>query len=167
MPSQRHSMLMRKPRLLLPGARYHVTARVNNRALLLKRTEAKELFLAVLRRARRKYSFRIDNFCIMENHVHLMVYPGRGACLSENMRWILGVFAASLNRLLGRCGHVWGDRFHSTIVGNRSAFTKIMEYIDANPVMAGLARHVGEWPYCGSWHRKWGRNDVLGHSPPD
>jgi putative transposase len=158
---------MRKPRLLIPGARYHVTARINNRALLLRRVEAKELFLSILRRARRKYSFRIDNFCIMENHVHFILCPQNGECLSNIMRWILGVFASALNRLVGRSGHLWGDRFHSWIIRNRRAFLEIMEYIDMNPVKAALADRVGDWEYCGMWHRHQGRKDILGTSPPE
>jgi len=156
---------MRKPRLLVPGARYHVTARVNNRALLLRRVEAKELLLSVIRRARRKYAFRIDNFCIMENHIHFIMYPKSGESLSNIMRWIIGVFAAALNRLLGRRGHIWGDRFHSWIIRNRQAFLKTMEYIDMNPVKAALADRVGEWEYCGLWHRRRGRHDVVDDLP--
>jgi len=143
-----------------------VTARVNNRALLLRKVEAKELFLSVIRRARRKYAFRIDNFCIMENHVHFILCPKNGECLSNIMRWILGVFAAALNRLFGRSGHLWGDRFHSWIIRNRLAFEKAMEYIDLNPVKAGLADRVGDWKFCGSWHRCRRIVGVLGTSQP-
>jgi REP element-mobilizing transposase RayT len=64
---------MRKPRELQDGARYHVTACANRKEMILDSRGSKELFLEVLRRAKAKYRFRIENFCIMGNHFHLVI----------------------------------------------------------------------------------------------
>jgi putative transposase len=84
---------MRLPRELKEGARYHVTARANRKEMILDTSSMKELFLSVVKRAKRKYDFRLENFCLMGNHFHLVVQPGRGESLSTIMRWILSVFA--------------------------------------------------------------------------
>ena len=84
---------MRKPRELREGARYHVTARANRKEMILDSGAYKELFLSVLKRAKARYSFRIENFTIMGNHFHLVIVPGKGESLSSIMQWIMSVFA--------------------------------------------------------------------------
>ena len=53
----------------------------------------KDLFLETVARAKRKYDFRIDNFCVMGNHFHMIVQPLNGVSLSAIMQWIMSVFA--------------------------------------------------------------------------
>ena len=69
---------MRKPRKLILGAEYHVVARANRQEFIFKSDQIKDLFLDVVRRAKKKYSFVIRNFCIMSNHIHLLIRPGAG-----------------------------------------------------------------------------------------
>jgi REP element-mobilizing transposase RayT len=68
---------MRKNRLLKDGADYHVSVKINRGEMLLKPTAAKNLFLAVIARAKKKFNFQIKNFCLMDNHVHLIIHPGK------------------------------------------------------------------------------------------
>jgi putative transposase len=148
-------MDMRKPRSLLDGARYHVTARANRREMILHSNEVKMLFMSVLERARARYVFSIDNFCVMENHFHLIIKPGKGESLSRIMQWIMSVFAMALNKRNGWKGHVWGERFFSKIISSFRSFIEVFDYIDSNPVKAGIAREPQEWQYGGlAWHRR-------------
>lgn len=107
---------MRVPRRLQRGALYHVTVRANRREMIFNSDEVKRLFIMVLERASRKFTFRVDNFCIMGNHVHLLILPESGTSLSRLMQWILSVFAMAYNKKYGLTGHVWGERFFSRIV---------------------------------------------------
>src|SRR5512145_89083 len=107
---------MRRPRELQADARYHVTARANRKEMILDTSAMKELFLSVVKRAKEKYDFRLENFCIMGNHVHFLIQPGRGESLSAIMRWILSVFAMAYNKIRCMTGHVWGCRFFSRII---------------------------------------------------
>ena len=152
---------MRKLRELKSGARYHVSARANRRESVLDSSEIKELFLAVLREAKMKYDFKIEHFCIMGNHYHLIIKPGENECLSVIMKWIMQVFAIRYNRRLGICGHVWGDRFYSRILVDREDFKRIFEYINSNPVKEHFVSDPGSWPYGGLCHHREGRFDIL------
>src|SRR5512145_2652656 len=107
---------MRRVRELKEGARYHVTTRANRKEMILDDSAMKELFLSVVKRAKARYSFRLENFCVMGNHFHFIIQPNRGVSLSAIMQWILSVFAMAFNRLLGLTGHVWGCRFFSRIL---------------------------------------------------
>jgi REP element-mobilizing transposase RayT len=69
----------------------------------------KDMFLEVVKRAKRKYDFAVVNFCIMGNHVHFIIRPGAKENLSRIMQRILSVFAIRFNRQHRFIGHVWYD----------------------------------------------------------
>jgi putative transposase len=145
---------MRKRRVLQEGAVYHVTARINRGEMALLAAEEKALFITVLGQAKKKYRFHVVNFCIMNNHFHLMIKPQETESLSKIMQWILSVFAMRWNRRHHLSGHVWGDRFFSRIISKIKDFLSIFQYIDENPVSAHLVEHTREWEFGGLWHHK-------------
>lgn len=138
---------MRKPRLIVQGARYHVMARANRSERIMDRREMKELFIVVLKRARKRYRFTVDSICLMENHFHMVILPHAGENLSRIMQWIMSVFAMAWNRKKGLKGHVWGGRFLSSVIGGFRGLCEVMRYIDANPVKAGLVEYLWAWEY--------------------
>lgn len=152
---------MRKPRELQNGAVYHVTARVNRGEMILDEKGMKDLFLHVLARARAKYRFRVENFCVLGNHIHLMIRPGERESLSRIMQWILSVFAMAFNRLHGYTGHVWGCRFFSRIMKSFIQFAKVFEYIDKNPVEANRVETARDWRHGGLWHHRHGLRGIV------
>ncbi|MDP2815656.1 MAG: transposase [Rectinemataceae bacterium] len=152
---------MRKPRMLQDGARYHITARANRKEMILDASPMKELFLSVVKRAKLKYSFRIENFCIMGNHFHFILQPARGESLSAIMRWIMSVFAMAYNRIRNITGHVWGSRFFSRIIRGLREFMQVFGYIDNNPVQASQIIDPRDWQYGGLRHDREGCTDIL------
>lgn len=157
----RRMLYMRKRRKLAEGARYHVTARANRREMIMESDEVKRILINVLARAKHKYSFSLENICIMENHFHLIIKPGKGENLSRIMQWIMSVFAMALNKRNGWKGHVWAERFFSRVIESFRAFVEIFDYIDQNPVKACIASRAQDWPYGGlAWHRA-GLHDLV------
>ncbi|GHV81576.1 hypothetical protein AGMMS49991_01340 [Spirochaetia bacterium] len=147
--------------MLQEGAEYHVTARINRGEMIFSLREEKELFMKIFRRAKKKYDFQIKNFCIMENHIHLLIRPGKDASLSRIMQWILSVFAMAWNRQHGINGHVWGERFFSRIINGIVDYLRVFIYIDDNPVEAFLVNRPSEWEFGGLWHHKKGIGDIV------
>ncbi len=121
----------------------------------------KDLFLDVLVRAKKRFKFRIENFCVMGNHIHLMIRPDSEASLSRIMQWILSVFAMSFNRSHGFTGHVWGNRFFSRIMNNLREYIRVFLYIDENPKEADIVEIPDTWNYGGIWHYQHGCNAIL------
>jgi putative transposase len=156
---------MRKPRKLTPGARYHVVARANRREFIFSSDRIKELFLDVVRRAKKKYAFSVHNFCIMSNHIHFLIHPGPGESLSRIMQWILSVFASTFNRIFGYNGHVWYDRFKSVVIGTLRQYIATFQYIVANPVRAGIVSDPMNYQHTGIRHIRDGDYSVI--NPPD
>lgn len=156
---------MRKRRKLLPGARYHVTARANRSEFILKTPRIKKLFLNVIKRAKKKYKFNLTTFCIMGNHIHLMVQPLKKESLSRIMQWILATFAINYNKRFKLIGHVWYDRFHSKVIRSFRQYLKTFVYIAENPVKAKLVKNAMDYKYGGIWYLKEGNYSFI--EPPD
>jgi putative transposase len=153
---------MRKPRQLREGARYHVSARANRKEMIFEPNQVKDLFLSTVKRAKKKYDFRIENFCIMGNHFHFLIQPGKGTSLSSILQWILSVFAMSYNRQKGLTGHVWGDRFSSRIINTLAEYVQAFSYIDANTTKRYKVSCLGEWQYSALGHARMGCRDIIG-----
>jgi putative transposase len=156
---------MRKPRKLVEGARYHVTARANRSEFILNSSEIKNLFLEIIKRSKKKYTYALTTFCIMGNHVHLMIQPLKNESLSRIMQWILSTFAINYNIRFNIIGHVWYDRFHSTVMNSLQHYLKTFEYITDNPVKAGIVKNGRDYEYGGIWYLKKGIYELL--EPPE
>ena len=159
------SISMRQRRQIRRGAEYHVIARVNRNEYIFESIVVKELFLMVLRRAKKKYRFTVRNFCIMDNHIHLIIRPGPDEALSKIMQWVLSVFAVRFNRHYGYVGHVWYDRFKSRIIDSIKGLVATFVYIANNPVAAGIVDTPAAYQYSGLHHIRDGDFDIV--APPD
>ena len=156
---------MRKPRELLNNAEYHVTARINRGEFILESDDIKDLFLHIVERAKKKYSFKIRGFSIMDNHVHFLMKPGKEESLSRIMQWILSVFAMRYNKMFNLKGHVWYDRFNSKIIESFRQLISTFRYICDNPVKADLVKDAQEYEYGSLWFIRHKRFNFI--EPPD
>jgi putative transposase len=156
---------MRHTRQLEQNAVYHVTARINRGEMVFNETAMKALFLAFVKKAKKKYPMAVYNFCVMGNHIHFAVRPGKKSSLSKIMQWLLGNYAKAWNKAHGVKGHLWGDRFFSRIIRDGRAFLHVFGYISRNPVEAGLAGRADEWEYGGVCHFIKGETSILDIPP--
>ncbi|MDR2537233.1 MAG: transposase [Treponema sp.] len=153
---------MRYPRRLKDGATYHVTSEINRYEMELQQSRIKTMFLTFVNKAKEKYPFQLFNFCIMDNHIHLLIKPERGQSLSKIMQWIKGNFARYWNKAHGKKGgHLWGKRFFSKIIDDIRQLLRVLDYIDKNPEKAGLVKRAEDWEFSGLYHHLRGRTDVV------
>ena len=145
---------MRKKRVFIQGAFYHVTSRTNNKIRAFENNLSRKIMLLILQSAKDKFHFRLANFCIMPTHIHLLIEPGEGASLSRIMQWILTRSAKRWNFLHGAKNHLWGDRFFARAIKDPNEYESVMNYIDQNPVEAKLCESPAEWPASGAYYRK-------------
>lgn len=156
---------MRMPREVYANAEYHVTARINRGEFILQSDEIKELFLQIVLRAKKRYSFKLRNFSIMSNHIHFLIKPGKDESLSKIMQWILSVFALYYNKIFGLKGHVWYDRFKSTVIKSYQQFIATFRYISNNPVKAEMSEAPEMYQFGGLWHIRHRQYSLV--EPPD
>jgi putative transposase len=90
--------------------------------------------------------YRLASYCVMPNHVHLLIDPERS--VAGITRMIKGYTARQANQLLGRCGQpFWQDETYDHWVRDRDERQRIIRYIERNPVKAGLVGRIDQWPW--------------------
>jgi REP element-mobilizing transposase RayT len=125
-----------------------VYARGIDRRALFVDDDDRRGYLSLLERAVAQQRWRCLTYCLMDNHVHLMVEtpePNLGA----GMQWFHGSFGREVNRRHGRAGHVFQGRFGSKRLKTESHLWTTAAYIAANPVEAGMCASPDEWPWGG------------------
>ena len=147
---------MREKRIYIEGAFYHVTSRTNNKIRIFEPGIGQNIMLITLQSAKRKYRFRLTNFCIMPNHIHLLIQPKEKTSLSCIMQWIKTQSAKWWNRINGAEDHMWGERFFSRVIKDMQEYDYVMNYIDQNPVVGGLVTEPAEWKASGAYYKAQG-----------
>ncbi|MDR0639092.1 MAG: hypothetical protein LBG27_09400 [Spirochaetaceae bacterium] len=107
---------MHKPRKLDQNVWYKVETEINIGEPLFRLPEAKALFLGVLGETAGRYGFGICGLVIGDGSVSFSIKPNDGLKLPLIMQWLKQTFAARLNVLTGRQGHVWRERYRSEIL---------------------------------------------------
>ena len=87
---------------------------------------------------------RIDGYCLMTNHIHIIARPDKEDSLAKAMGRTNLLYAQYINLMHGRGGHLWQNRFFSCPLGP-DYFFKALCYIEQNPVRAKLSRYP--WTY--------------------
>lgn len=126
-------------RVQYPGAVYHLMNRGDRREPIFRDDRDRRMFLRTLREACEKTGWQIHSYCLMVNHFHLVAETPRGN-LIEGMRWLLGTYTGRFNRRHQECGHLFGGRYKSLIIDERSPdyLRTACDYVHLNPARAGL-----------------------------
>ena len=137
--------MARPLRIEFAGAVYHLMARGNAGDDVFRDDEDRQQFLDILARTCAEEGWRVLCFCLMDNHVHLVVITDR-ATLARGMRQLIGVYSQRFNRRHGRHGHLFQGRYKSLLVETSAYLTQLCAYVLRNPVAAGLVPTPGAWP---------------------
>jgi len=144
---------MRKKREFIEGAYYHVTSRTNDKIRVFEKNVGKKVMLLTLQDAKEKFGFRLTNFCIMPTHIHLLIMPKENTNLCSIMHWIKNRSAKRWNFIHGSKDHMWGQRYFARAIKDPYEYYHVMNYIDQNPVAAGLVSVPAEWKTSGAFYK--------------
>jgi putative transposase len=89
----------------------------------------------------------VHDFVVMPNHVHILMAISGKMSLEKAMQLIKGGFSFRANKELGFRGEIWQRGFSNVRVVDEPSFQQHREYIENNPVKAGLANAPQEYPY--------------------
>lgn len=151
----------RPPRLLLSHSYYHIITRGNNRHQTFKDPADYQYFLDKLALYKKELPFDLFHYCLMPNHVHLLVRTKNAAAFSLFMKKLNLSYFHYFRRRYGWVGHFWQDRFKSQPVGKDSYFIQCGKYIELNPVRAGLTEKAEGYPFSSYSYYRLGQNNTL------
>jgi putative transposase len=97
---------------------------------------------------KREFNCRIYSYCLMTNHVHLIVDPvNKPESLSMLMKRVAGRQTRYVNKLEKRTGSLWEGRFKSSIVSSKEYLPACSRYIELNPMRAGMVGDPAEYQW--------------------
>lgn len=134
----------RKPRQDAEGAVHHVFARGNRRQRIYRDAWDLETYLAMLGRVVVSREWRCLGYCLMPNHVHLLIESPKGN-LAAGMQWLHGCYAQRHNKRHGCSGHLFQGRYDAVRVTSDAQLWMAAAYVARNPVKARLCERPEDW----------------------
>jgi REP element-mobilizing transposase RayT len=107
---------MRKLRDLQQDVWYEIRTAINNREPLFQVRQALALFRRVFEETKQRFVFEITGLRLTDEWLFFYIRPADGFELPDILKWMKQTFAVRYNRLMGRTGHIWGDRYGSVIL---------------------------------------------------
>lgn len=150
----------RLPRLIVPDIPHHITQRGNRRQRVFFSDSDKLLYLRILLDNSQQRGMRYLAYCLMDNHVHLIITPRR----KEDISIVLGEthrkYSTIINIREKWKGHLWQGRFCSCPLDDIH-LSMAVRYIERNPVRAGIVEKAEDFPWSSARAHLALKNDAL------
>ena len=130
--------MSRGARLLIPNAFYHIIHRGNQKQTLFLEGRDFEKYLQILLHYKRKYNFKLYAYCLMPNHIHLIIEVKKHNQLSKIIHGITLTYTLWFNKKYKQVGHLWQGRFKSMVIQKDQYLIDCLSYIEYNPIRANL-----------------------------
>src|SRR5258708_3661905 len=165
------SAVARLARVIAVDVPHHVTQRGNARQFILTSDAERLVYLYLLRNYSVQYQLSVIGYCLMSNHVHLIVVPRKTDALALALKHTHGRYATYWNVRHASSGHAWQGRFYSCPL-DHSHLWAALRYVERNPVRAGLVAQAETYAWssavahCGTaspdaildmsfWQQRW------------
>jgi len=148
-------------RITVSNLPFHVLDRGNNRQIIFHDDEDFIYFLKLLKRYKKELKFKLYHFCLMSNHIHLMIEPTVEGSLPKIMMRLTLAYSSFFNKKYRGVGHVWQGRYKSSLVDKEDYFIWCGLYVELNPVRAGLVARPENWRWSSYNFHAFGKTDPL------
>ena len=152
--------MARVARIVVPGYPHHVTQRGNRRQRVFFGNSDYRAYIALMAEWCGRYGNAVWAYCLMPNHVHLVVVP------ADETGFRLGIgeahrrYTRRINFRKGWRGHLWQGRFGSCVMDEPHLLAAV-RYVETNPVRADLAKRPEDWPWSSAAAHVAGADDGL------
>ncbi|WP_253197191.1 REP-associated tyrosine transposase [Clostridium algidicarnis] len=136
-------------RVWVPDSSYHITTRGNRKSDIFKDSADYSMYLLLIKDCLNYYeefSYEIICYCLMTNHVHLIVKTNEKEA-STFMRRLNSMYAKYFNKKYDYRGHLYQDRYFSNLIQTKVKLLEISRYIHLNPVRANMVRLPEDYNY--------------------
>lgn len=150
----------RASRLVVPGIAHHIVQRGNRQQAIFHADDDRRAYLNILAAALDRAGTRCLAWCLMSNHVHLMLVPAEPDGLRAPLASAHTTYAQRVNRAQAVSGHLFQGRFASYPMDDAHMMVAA-RYIENNPVAAGIVKRAEEWPWSSARAHIAGRSEGL------
>ncbi len=157
----------RKPRMYLPGIPAHIVQRGNNRDACFFSDDDYRYYLEALGQGCRRHAVQLHAYCLMTNHVHLLMtqtHEDRG--ISQVMQHLGRLYVAYINKTYRRSGTLWEGRHKASLIDAEAYLLTCYRYIEMNPVAAQMVPTPDQYPWSSYRHHAWGEGsrEITDHA---
>lgn len=138
--------LARMNRVWFKGAKYHITSRGLRKLPIFYDAQDRRKYLTLIEEAMELYSFNLQAYCLMPNHVHLQLECS-GTAPGQIMKFIHTKYAKYFNKRYDYSGHVFESRYGSELITSINYELEANRYIHLNPVKANLVNRPEDYPW--------------------
>jgi REP element-mobilizing transposase RayT len=141
--------MARRPRLFAPGLLYHVIVRGNQKRKAFLDGADYQTYLERLGRYRRRYGYTIHAYCLMPNHIHLLL-ESSAQPLAKFMQGLQQSYSQYFNLRHRKAGHVFQGRYKAIVCQKDAYLLDLIRYIHLNPVRSGIVKDAERYLYSGA-----------------
>ncbi len=150
-------------RVILPNYPHHIIQRGHNRQVIFAENADFERYIKNIQELKIKFEIKVFAYCLMTNHVHLLLQPGEDAYkLPLFMKVLAARTTRCFNMLEGRSGTLWESRYKSSPVQKDAYLLNCCRYIELNPIRAGITDHPANYKWSSYTERiNFGSTDEI------
>jgi len=153
----------RVARQVFPNLPHHITQRGNRRDDVFFCDNDKQLYLDWLIEYCLKYKVTLLSYCLMDNHVHLVLVPETADGLQKVLKPLHMRYAQYINKQQGWTGHLWQGRFFSSALDEQHTYSAI-RYVERNPIEAKMVEQAEDYKWSSAAHHcGFVENKALSH----
>jgi putative transposase len=141
----------RVARNVFPHIPHHITQRGNRREDVFFHDDDKQFYLEMLFDYCEKHQVTLLSYCLMDNHIHLILTPETADGLQKVLKPLHMRYAQYINKQHGWTGHVWQGRFFSSALDDAHTHSAI-RYVERNPVEAGMVEKAEDYTWSSAAH---------------
>jgi putative transposase len=165
--------MARRPRFYATGMPYHIVQRGNNRSLCFYEPADQRHYLELFAKVSKRYGVAVHAYCLMSNHIHILLTCGHVDSISRMMRVVGSTYAQYVNKKYERTGTLWEGRHRSSMIQSTRHLLNCYRYIELNPVRANMVNHPANYRWSSyavnangesSWLTEHDEYTALGNS---
>ena len=126
---------------------HHIIQRGNNRSAVFFNNKDKEKYLELLRKYSSECACKINAYCLMKNHIHILAIPIHEYSLAKTFQKLSLRYTQYINKKYNRTGRLWECRFYSALVDKEVYLWSVCRYIERNPVRAKIVDKPVEYEW--------------------
>jgi len=156
----------RLPRQFKDEGIYHIIQRGNNKNKIFFIRGDYLKFISLLRKYKKRYDFDIFNYCLMPNHVHLLIKIHKKEHMAKLFQGIFQSFQYHHRRKYGYCGTLYQKRYKSILIDKDPYLLECARYIERNPLRASMVEVLSQYKWSSySFYAENVPNDLLTPNP--
>lgn len=147
--------------ILYDGCYAHIISRSIRKLEILNDDEDFKTFLEALLRLKREHGFKIYHYCLMHTHFHLAVAVPDVQKFSRAIQKLKNLYACRFHTKYKISGPIWRERYRSLLIENEPYLYACGQYIESNPIRAGIVGEGKDWKYSSSRYYSDGKEDEI------